>query len=121
MWVLVIDDAVSNIFFITEALKSLNHHVVASSDAEEALALLKQMTFDCIFVDFRMPHINGSAFLASLQTKLITSDRTIPVLVMTADTSPELINEVMNLGALAVLHKPISIGTLATVLEGLRR
>lgn len=119
MWVLVIDDVVSNTFFISEALKSLHHRALVEHDARAALALLDQMAFDCILVDFHMPHLNGSAFLTSLQAKLATSDRTIPVLVMTADTSTETAAEVTKLGALAVLHKPIGTSVLAAALNRL--
>jgi len=119
MWVLIIDDVVSNTFFMSEAVKSLNHRAVVSHDAGAALALLDQMEFDCIIVDFHMPNINGSAFLTSLRTKRSTSGRTIPVLVMTADTSPDLVTEVKNLGALTVLHKPIGISVLGAALDSL--
>lgn len=119
VWVLVIDDVVSNTLFITEALQSLNYHAVVSHDAVAALSLVDQMAFDCILVDFHMPNINGAAFLTSLQTKLATSGRTIPVLVMTADTSPDLMAEVKSLGALSVLHKPVSISVLGAALSSL--
>ncbi|MGH8156629.1 MAG: response regulator [Rhodanobacter sp.] len=119
MWVLVIDDAESNAFFITETLKLLNHRGVVSHDAVAALTLLDQVAFDCIIVDFYMPNINGSAFLTALQAKLAISDRTIPVLVMTADPSPDLVAEVTKLGAVSVLHKPIGISALADALSSL--
>ncbi|WP_369501336.1 response regulator [Rhodanobacter sp. FW021-MT20] len=116
---LVIDDVVSNTFFISHALSSLNHHAVVEHDAGVALTLLDQMAFDCILVDFHMPNLNGSAFLTALQAKLTASGRTIPVMVMTADASPEVAAEVTNLGALDVLRKPIGIGTLAAALNRL--
>lgn len=119
MWVLVIDDIVSNTFFITEALKSFDHKAVVLHDAAAALALLDQMAFDCIIVDFHMPAINGAAFLTSLQAKLVTSARAIPVVVMTADTSPDIENEVRTLGAVTVLHKPVGINVLGAALNRL--
>ncbi|MBQ4855772.1 response regulator [Rhodanobacter sp. B2A1Ga4] len=119
MWVLVIDDAVSNTIFITEALKMLDHRAVVSHDPLAALLLLDQMAFDCILVDFHMPSINGATFLTSLQAKLATSNSMIPVFVMTADRSPDLVTQVTNLGALTVLHKPVGISVLGAALNSL--
>lgn len=119
MWVLVIDDVVSNTVYLTEALRALDHRTVAAHDARVALTLLDQMAFDCVLVDFHMPNLNGAAFLTALQAKLATSDRPLPVIVMTADTSPHLVTEVRRLGAMAVLHKPIGISQLANTLNSL--
>jgi CheY-like chemotaxis protein len=119
MWVLVIDDVVSSAYFITEALRSLDHQVVVSHDGVEALELLDQMAFDCALVDYHMPNITGSTFLASLKAKIAEASRNVPVYVMTADNSPELVADVRRLGARAVLHKPISVRTLATALDSL--
>jgi len=39
--------------------------------------------------------------------------------VMTADTSPDVENEVRNLGAVTVLHKPVGINVLGAALNRL--
>lgn len=119
MWVLVIDDAVSNTLLITEALKSLHHHAVVSHDPGSALALLDQMAFDCIIVDYHMPHMSGSAFLASLHDKNSPSSMMAPVIVTTADPSPGLVREVKSLGARTVLPKPLSATALDSALRSL--
>lgn len=119
MWVLVVDDVISNTVFMTEALKSLGHRSMVSHDAVAALTLLDQMAFDCIIVDFYMPHTNGAAFLASLREKFSASGTSIPVLVMTADHSPRLASEVVHLGARSVLHKPVAISALRAALDAI--
>jgi CheY-like chemotaxis protein len=117
MWVLVIDDVPSNTIFITEALKTLEHRAVVCHDPIAGLALLDQMVVDCILVDYHMPCVNASAFMTALHAKLAPSGKTIPVVVMTADPSLALVENVKELGAATVLHKPLNIAVLGSALN----
>ena len=119
MWILVVDDTPSNTIFFTEALKALGHRSVVSCDPLAALALLDQMAFDGVIVDYHMPTINAPEFIAALRAKFTVPDKSMPVIVATADPSPNLEARVKRFGAATVLHKPVSIYALAMALQGL--
>jgi two-component system, LuxR family, response regulator FixJ len=68
--------------------------------AETLLAEYQPGVFDCIITDLRMPGIGGLALLRRLQ-------RSVPVIVITSDTSPRMRSQALEDGAHAYLTKPV--------------
>jgi two-component system NtrC family response regulator/two-component system response regulator HydG/two-component system response regulator AtoC len=72
------------------------------SNAEEALALVKQSSVDLVIADLTLPTING----LDLVRQIRDFDRDIPVIVVTAYTDVESGAKASQLGALDFLRKP---------------
>jgi FixJ family two-component response regulator len=68
--------------------------------AEALLAEYQPGVFDCIITDLRMPGIGGLELLRRLQ-------RSVPVIVITSDTSPRTRAQALEDGAHAYLTKPV--------------
>jgi two-component system, LuxR family, response regulator FixJ len=68
--------------------------------AEALLAEYQPGVFDCIITDLRMPGIGGLELLRRLQ-------RSVPVIVITSDTSPRTRSQALEDGAHAYLTKPV--------------
>ena len=68
--------------------------------AEALLAEYRPGLFDCIITDLRMPGIGGLELLRRLQ-------RSVPVIVITSDTSPRTRSQALEDGAHAYLTKPV--------------
>lgn len=116
MWVLVVDDSRSNAIFVSEALKLLGHRSLTSHDPVSALALLDQMTFDCVLVDWHMPVLDGMTFLSEVRTRATSTKKAPPVLLMTADPSPDAGAEATRRGAAGILYKPLDTHLLESAL-----
>jgi two-component system, LuxR family, response regulator FixJ len=68
--------------------------------AEALLAEYQPGLFDCIITDLRMPGIGGLELLRRLK-------RSVPVIVITSDTSPRTRSQALEDGAHAYLTKPV--------------
>lgn len=112
--VLIVDDDADDIEFFQEALSEVfpEAKYCSASDGEEALQVLKNTSPapDYIFLDLNMPRMDGKTFLS-----IIKSDNkynSIPVIIYTTASNPELIKSSKELGADHFLSKPTALITL---------
>jgi CheY-like chemotaxis protein len=115
--VLVIDDDVKIRLVYERALTAEGYAVVGAASAEEGLRLLREVRPAAIFLDLKMPYVNGAGFLFRLRDQ--PAGRDIPVAVITGATLDEAtVKDFQALGA-RVWYKPLSpeeIGQVASVL-----
>lgn len=83
-------------------LKDDGHDVFESADGEAALALLGG-GFDLAIVDVRMEPMDGFEFTRIMRSNHIKT----PVILVTGDDNPDLLNEASRLDVAAVLKKPV--------------
>ena len=91
----------------------LGHTVEKASSGFEALELLEKSAFDVLFVDIRMPEMNGIELLEKVKTEY---PETI-VIIITAYGSIESAVRAMQLGASDYLLKPFKPDYLSLVME----
>lgn len=72
--------------------------------AEAFLAAYVPGSFDCLITDIRMPGMTG----LELQQKLNSLGSTIPIIVVTSSTDPEIHSRALKDGAVAYLSKPVN-------------
>jgi CheY-like chemotaxis protein len=77
--------------------------VRVAGDGEEALALISKRMPDLIFLDIRLPKMDGLAFLEQLRRHEGT--RNVPVVIVSNYSEQELIDRGLQLGALEYLVK----------------
>src|SRR4051812_32561723 len=65
------------------------------ADGESAIKLLESAEFDCIFLDYQLPGINGLEVLQALREKGVRT----PIIVMTGRGDVELAVQMMKAGA----------------------
>jgi len=107
--VVVIDDQVTNVEFLTALLERDGfRHVVGVSDPRRALEAIVSEDADLVLLDLMMPIVDGYEVLRSLRQAL-PGDRFLPVLVMTADATPEARRSALELGAADFLTKPVNV------------
>ncbi|MBO9642708.1 MAG: sigma-54-dependent Fis family transcriptional regulator [Pseudacidovorax sp.] len=102
---LIVDDDAAFADSLRETLESLGHAVQTAPGGEEGLALLGAHRFDLVFLDHRMPGMDGLQTLAAMNARLA---RRPPVIVLTAHAGSAGTIEAMRLGAFDHLAKPIS-------------
>ncbi len=118
--ILVADDSDTARRALAAWLEGTGCDVALAADGSEALHLLLDHAFDLSFLDVHMPELTGIQVL----DHLLRSGRPVPSILMTGHPSRELETEALEVGALAMLHKPIQAGILEVVLAqalGLQR
>ncbi len=111
---LVVDDDDAFRESLVETLQSLGHEVHAAGGGEEALRRVESHRYGAIFLDQRMPGMDGLQTLAALAAR---TARLPPVLVLTAYASGSGTIEAMRLGAFDHLTKPVSRAAVVEVLD----
>ncbi|TMD07010.1 MAG: response regulator [Chloroflexi bacterium] len=77
--------------------------VSVAADGESGLEMARQGQPQAIFLDIRLPQMDGFAVLEALRSDPAT--QTIPILMLSNYSDPDYIGRAMNLGAAAYLIK----------------
>lgn len=86
-------------------------HMTEAEDAETGLALLDAHSFDVVLMDLRMPGMSGLEATGHIRAR-DDAKAHIPVIVVTADTAPDLREHCVAAGADDVLFKPVAMESL---------
>ena len=106
--ILIVDDETSMREFLAILLGREGYAVVTAADAESALTLLSERSFDLIISDVKMPGLGGIALLE--RVKRSWSDTA--VLMITAYSTAEDAVDAMKLGAYDYIAKPFKVEEL---------
>jgi DNA-binding NarL/FixJ family response regulator len=96
------------------ALEQAGNRVVEAGNGEEGLRVAIAETPDVIFLDVRMPKVDGLEMLRRLQSSTATRD--IPVVMLSNFDEPALVQESLALGASGYVLK---VGTDPRALAGI--
>ena len=102
---LIIDDEPGIARLLHRSLSAEGYEVLATSDPEQGLSLLKQHPIDIIITDLCMPETDGLEVLR--RSKLIRPG--VEVVIITAFATVDTAREAMKRGAVDYLTKPFSI------------
>ncbi len=112
--VLIVEDIEMNRFIATRILRSIGCTVTAASNGVEAVALAEQMKYDLIFMDCRMPEMNGLE-----ATRLIRGsacpNRETPVVALSAGAYEANRTECIGAGMDNFLMKPFTRAQLTGI------
>ena len=98
---------------LRETLEEEGYEVVGDCGrGDEAVALVKKIIPDVVILDIKMPVMTGLE-----AEKLITETRICPVVMLTAFSQREIIEQARDAGALAYLVKPFQKSDLVPAIE----
>jgi len=117
--ILVVDDVADNVEILRMRLSTLGYDVVEANDGEEALASIAADPPDLILLDVMMPKIDGLEVVRRL--KADKSLPFIPVIMVTAKTTPKDVVAGLEAGADDYLTKPIDHGALIARVRSMLR
>ena len=104
--ILIVDDQEANVLYLETILRKSGYTSFQSTrDSRQVLALFNENRPDLILLDLMMPHLDGFAVMEQLKP-LIAQDSYLPVMVLTADISPETRRRALSSGASDFLVKP---------------
>lgn len=87
-------------------------NVVTAEDVTGALRIMAINPVDIVIVDYRLGGQTGAEFTRLARTSRSGSDRFVPIIACTADTTPKTIQELRDAGADEILGKPVSPQTI---------
>ena len=85
--------------------------MIEAESAEEGLRALDESDFDMLLVDLRMPGMDGLTAIRHIRARS-DAKAAVPVIVVTADTAPDLRERCLAAGADEVLFKPVAMDAL---------
>jgi len=108
--VLVVDDETLVRTMLCDGLAAAGHTAVPASSGEEALRLAKSECPACVVLDIMMPNLDGYDTCAALKADSETAS--LPVLLVSATTDGKVAARAKQVGAAAVLRKPVRMDDL---------
>jgi len=113
--VLVVDDNPANLKLLSNLLTDLGHQVQEARSGEEALARCRQDLFDLIFMDIRMPGMDGIETTQRIRS-LSNNNQNAPVIAVTAHALAEQKQQLLMSGLDDYLSKPLDEAQLKRTL-----
>lgn len=114
--VLIVDDNESLSRSMSIVLNRKGCSVDTASDGLEAIKAVKIKSFDVIFMDIRMPGLNGVETFKKIKKQYPA----IKVVMMTAYALEELVDEAFREEAFGVLYKPLDMDKVFEMIESIR-
>jgi CheY-like chemotaxis protein len=114
--VMVVDDEPDILLAARLMLEAIGCRVIEARSGEQALELVERGSadVDAIFLDLRMPGIDGWAVLHEFRIRGIVR---LPVIVLSAYCDPIAVEQSVELGAAGYLSKPFCTADLTYALE----
>jgi len=106
--VLIVDDQFGIRVLLQEVLSKEGHSIFQAPNGQTALELVRQEQPDLILLDMKIPGMDGLEILRNIRKM----DFDTKVIMMTAYGELDLIQEAMEMGALAHFTKPFDIDEL---------
>jgi two-component system sensor histidine kinase RpfC len=116
--ILVAEDNPTNRKVLQKILERAGHRCTLVKDGDEALDLVERKSFDAIILDMNMPTIPGTD-VARLYRLMHGHAADLPIIMFSANATPEARQESLDAGANAFLAKPIQIDMFLGTLERL--
>jgi two-component system response regulator HydG len=115
--ILIADDNISLCKTMSFVLERKGYAVAISKDGLEVIEKVKERSYDVIFMDIKMPFMDG------VETyKRIKEIRPEAVVVMmTAYSVENLVQEALREGAYGIIYKPVDIEKVVALIEEVRR
>jgi len=113
--ILIIDDEASLRQTMARILQRAGYQVTTAANGKEGFALVSEHPFDLLYLDIRMPDVNGLELLKTIHAKLPD----LPVILFTAQPDVNSVVEALRRGATDYLLKPLNPQTLVNRTEAI--
>lgn len=110
--ILVIDDDADICDLFRDTLEGAGHNVKATTDPVEGLKLAREREIDLVFLDLKMPGMDGSQVFKEIRA----AKPNLPVTIVTGFADGELMVNAMESGPFGVMKKPFTPAEIMTVM-----
>jgi CheY-like chemotaxis protein len=112
---LIVDDDPDVLKVLKEMLKSLSYEVLGLEDSREAASRIDRQKFDAIFLDARMPHLDG--FTLARHIRVSASNASAPIVMLTGYDDVDTMRAGFRAGITFFLGKPPELAKLSGLLR----
>ncbi len=120
MKALIVDDEEYNRILLKKMLERWNIRCMEAVNGMEALEILKENRFDILFMDMRMPGIDGMKATKFIRDEMKIPESEMPVILLSAGTPPDDLVKYRKAGMSAFLNKPFTEEGLLTTINEVR-
>lgn len=113
--ILIVEDNPLNAAAFTATLGHAGHQAAVVDDGRNAIERIRRDPFDLILLDLNMPHVDGWGVLEALE-KSPGLSRLPPIVICTADQTPESRETSLAMGAVDFVTKPVDVRRLLSLL-----
>jgi len=111
--ILLVDDELETLHVLEMSLRSAGYEVLKTDRGEKAPGIVAEHPVDVVFVDYRMPGMDGLQLLERLQSEVPD----LPVVMLTATESIQLAVKAIKAGAFDYLNKPFNYHQIQIVVQ----
>jgi len=111
--ILIVEDSPTMRKLIRSALEEGGYRVAESEDALQALAVVQEVAPDLVITDVNMPDVDGISMVSQMRT--FPAFRSVPILVLTTESSEEAKERGRLAGATGWITKPFDPAQLREV------
>jgi len=112
---LVVDDSVDNRLLLVTMLVNIGFEVREAENGQEAINVFEQWQPDLIWMDMRMPVMDG--YEATGKIRQLVGGEKVKIVALTASAFIDQHNDIIKAGCDAVLHKPFHIPEIFAALS----
>ncbi len=106
--ILVVDDALDNRLFLTKLLRSVGFDIWEAGNGQDALAQFEQWQPQAIFMDMRMPVMDGYEATRRIRERETQNSKSqTPIIALTSSVFEEEKVKIFAAGCDALLRKPV--------------
>ena len=117
--ILVVDDDPGTCVTLQNILARNGHIVGIASTGEEAVAMVREKTYDVLFIDMKLPTINGLEVY--LRIKEVSPEVTAVLMTAYRQEMAQQVEQALDEGVYACLHKPLDMDKTLKLLEEILR
>src|SRR3982074_39848 len=104
--IFIVDDEEANVHLLERILQQAGYeHFSMTTDSRHAVSMFTDNDPDLVLLDLHMPHHDGYEILSALR-KQVPVDSFLPIMVLTADGTPEAKHRALSMGATDFISKP---------------
>ena len=111
--ILAIDDSRTIRELVKAALGQAGFEVTTAGDGEEGVETFRESRFDTVITDINMPRLDGFGVIEAIRGG--TTNRRVPILVLTTESGAELKDRARKAGATGWIVKPFDDRELVDV------
>ncbi len=115
--ILVVDDEKIIRSLFKETLEEMGHRVITAETGSEGVELVKKQDFDMVFIDLKMPGMDG----AELFRQIKTIKPKLPVTIITGYPDSALMERALAQGPFGVMKKPFGDQDIAAAVSSFLR
>jgi len=111
--ILVVDDEEIIRSLFKKTLEELGHKVVAAETGLKGLELLKQRDFAMVFLDLKMPGMDGAEFFRQIKT----TKPQLPVIIITGYPDSDIMSRALAQAPFGLMNKPFDESDIITAVN----